>query len=42
MMYALAPLNAVYLCVGPTDTCKGFDGLMHVAAVQAARDVLPG
>jgi hypothetical protein len=43
MMLALAPLpTAVYLCVGPTDMRKGFDGLMRVAAGQAVRDVLQG
>ena len=43
MMLALAPRpTAVYLCVGPTDMRKGFDGLMRVAAEQAARDVLQG
>jgi transposase len=42
-MLALAPRpTAVYLCVGPTDMRKGFDGLMCVAAEQAARDVLQG
>jgi hypothetical protein len=43
MMLALAPRpTAVYLCVGSTDMRKGFDGLMRVAAEQAARDVLQG
>jgi len=43
MMLALAPRpTAVYLCVGPTDMRKGFDGLMRVATEQAARDVLQG
>jgi transposase len=43
MMLALAPRpTAVYLCVGPTDMRKGFDGLMRVAAEQAVRDVLQG
>jgi transposase len=43
MMLALAPRpTAVYLCVGPTDMRKGFDGLMRVAAEQATRDVLQG
>lgn len=42
-MLALAPRpTAVYLCVGPTDMRKGFDGLMRVATEQAARDVLQG
>jgi transposase len=42
-MLALAPgATAVYLCVGPTDMRKGFDGLMRLAAEQAARDVLQG
>jgi transposase len=43
MMLALAPRpTAVYLCAGPTDMRKGFDGLMRVAAEQAVRDVLQG
>ena len=42
-MLALAPgTTAVYLCIGPTDMRKGFDGLMRLAAEQAARDVLQG
>lgn len=42
-MFALAPgTTAVYLCVGATDMRKGFDGLMRLAAEQAARDVLQG
>lgn len=42
-MLALAPRpTAVYLCVGATDMRKGFDGLMRLAAEQAARDVLQG
>ena len=42
-MLALAPgATAVYLCVGATDMRKGFDGLMRLAAEQAARDVLQG
>lgn len=42
-MLALAPRpTAVYLCIGATDMRKGFDGLMRLAAEQAARDVLQG
>jgi hypothetical protein len=43
MMPAMAPRpTAVLLYVGPTDMRKGFDGLISVAADQAARDVLQG
>jgi hypothetical protein len=36
LMLALAPgATAVYLCVGPTDMRKAFDGLMRLAAEQA-------
>jgi len=33
---------AIYFCIGATDMRKGFDGLMRLAAQQAARDVLQG
>ena len=42
-MLALAPgTMAIYFCIGATDMRKGFDGLMRLAAEQAARDVLQG
>ena len=42
-MLALAPRpTVVYLCVGATDIRNGLDGLMRLAAEQAARDVLQG
>jgi hypothetical protein len=42
-MLTLAPgTMPIYICIGPTDMRKGFDGLMRLAEQQAARDVLQG
>jgi transposase len=41
-MLALAPSTAIYLCTGPTDMRKGFDGLSRIVATHVEKNVLEG